>query len=176
MSILGAAKSLVGAAVPVAGPFISFVTAYWKPILCVLALLTAYWAGEYRESENCAAAALALKEKQEQAVIDQQVKVIAGERAATGITTGVSNDYENQISVIDKRYAVLNGLRGKTNGNPVAVSGIPATAGGYNGSTENSGFALGVRRFEVERTLDQQAQRLISCQAWIKEQGQARGR
>lgn len=172
MSITSTLKALIGDANPVAGLLMT----YWKPILCVLALLGAYAAGYYRESGNCAAAATALREKQEQAVIDRQVKVIAGERAAGTITTGVSHEYENQISIVDKRYAaldgLLNGVRPPAGSITIPVPAVPPTAAGRNGSTGNCGLAPRARRLEIERKLDEQAQRLIACQAWIAQQNQ----
>lgn len=168
MSIGSSLKVLIGDANPLAG----LVMAYWKPILCVLALLAAYGAGYYREAGNCTAEATALREKQEQAIIDQQVSVIAKERRATGITMGVSNDVENAISAITKRYDGLDGVLGQIHPNPAAVSGVPASAAGHHGSTGNCGLSQSAARRKIEEKLDIQTQRLIGCQAFITQQQQ----
>lgn len=125
------------------------------------------------------------KEKAAQTIADQtslllsQENVLTVERKHLLTTYGVSNDFQRHKAIIDGNYAsILAGLQPENTATPRIGISLPGTSPGqpgHNGSTCPN--RLPGRRKETAallRQADLQAQQLLSCQVWIREQGMAK--
>ena len=107
-----------------------------------------------------------IREEQAKAVMDAQARVIQVQKDQAKKTAEVSHGYQIRIAELRKRYSGVQPPAG-----PRGLPGIPHAAGGHNGTPGNDGLPW--RTPEITNLMfraDEQTQRLIACQAWIRAQ------
>lgn len=112
------------------------------------------------------------KAAQDEAIIKAQQEALAEVERQKQIARGVNNDYQKRISDLRARYlAELDGLRKRTEDGGDLETGAA-------GARDCSGTAPGNRLpretqenlIRLVQIADEQAQRLLACQAWIQKQ------
>ena len=121
-----------------------------------------------------AAATAQQVESTQASLITAQNGVLSTERADSLITNQVSNDYEKRINGLDSNYsAVFSGLLAPAaNSASSGLPGFSATSCGRNAAPGSNGFSRANKELiaKLMREADRNTAKLVSCQAWAKEQ------
>lgn len=109
----------------------------------------------------------AMRVAQQTALIEAQTKVIETQNNQAKITAEVSHDYQAKIAALRLKY---DRLHASTAGD--SVSGLPDTPLGYNAATGRIQLPRGIAEHlrDLIFKADEQTQRLIACQDWIRKQ------
>lgn len=106
------------------------------------------------------------------AVIQAQQDILAKERLQQQKTNEVANEYETQLRVLRDKYdAAAERLREQARGRAAMRSAANATGKCYAAANSDGLSERVIERLVLlARQADEQTQRLIACQSWIKMQ------